>query len=436
MTDTVRRVAVHLPRQQLSADLVLPAACPVALLLPALVDSVVGEAAHETDAARWYLAPAAGPPLDPAKSLNDNGVRDGDLMLLTDHPMPSPRVRAGGTTAAIITACREPVPGDGGWEAAVAAIALLVLAALLGWTGCAEGQESALWVGAAIAVAAAVAAVGGRVAVPLSSALGVGAVSHSAVAGALAAAGSAGAVVVTFAAAAATAMAVCLCILQGHNGSGLDSVLAGCAAAGGATVLAGAVGVWAADDAGVIGALLTGVSVAALGAAAPVAMTVTGIGPTRRAVGPRRARAAHRALTGLTAGWSGTAVAGCALVAAAANETRAVAGVFAVVLGVLLILRQRVHTDPVRRRTLSGAGAATLVIALVVAVTTDPPTAPWWCCGVAVTGAALLSLPRREWNPLARSAVRGLEYVATVALVPLCAWLVGAYDAISAVDLP
>ncbi|MBX7451996.1 type VII secretion integral membrane protein EccD [Mycolicibacterium sp. 3033] len=436
MTDTVRRLAVHLPRRQLDADLVLPAACPVALLLPALVDEVLGEGEHSPEAARWFLSPVAGPPLDPDKSLCDNGVRDGDLVLLTDYQMPAPRVRAADPTRAAIAAGREPVSKDGGWEAVVAAVVLLVLAGALGWVGCAAEQRPALWVSAAIAVTAAVAAIGGRLAGPLSSALGVGAVAHAAVTGAVAAAGSSGAVMVTFAGSAAMAMAVCVSVLPGHRGSGGDPAMAGCAAAAGAIALAGAVGALTVTGAGAMGALLTGVSVAALGAAAPLAMAVTGIGPTRRTVTPRRARAAHRALTGLTAGWSATAVVGCALVAADVGRSRTVAGIFAAVVGVLLILRQRVHADPVRRRILSGAGVAALAIALAVAVTAEPSTAPWWCSGAAGTGAASTFLRGRSPNPLVHSILRGIEYAAVVVVVPLCAWLVGVYDAVRAVSLP
>lgn len=436
VTDTVRRVAIHLPRQQLSADLVLPAGCPVALLLPALVDGVLGDGLHAPDPVRWHLSLPAGPPLDPTKNLRDNGIRDGDLVLLTDEPVPPPRLRTGGTTGAIIAGGRDAPSPAGGAEIEVALIVLVALAAALGWTGWITGHGSALWVSSAIAVTAAVAAVGGWAAAPLSDALGVGAVCHTAVAGALAATGLPGAVVATFAAAAATAMAVCLSLLLRRRGFGASPTLSGCAAAGGAGMIAGVVGAVSATGVGAIGAVLTGASLATLGAAASLAMAVTGIGPTRRVVGPQRAQAAHRLLTGLTAGWSATAVVGVALVAADVDESRVAAGTFAAVVGVVLTLRHRVHADPVRRRIVSGAGLAALMIALAVAVTASPGTAPWWCSGVSVAGATLVFARLRPPNPLMHSVIRGVDYAAVGAVVPLAAWLVGVYDAVRAVNLP
>ena len=417
----MRRVAVHLPRQQLSADLVLPAGCPVALLLPALVDGVLGDGPHTIDPARWYLAPAVGLPLDPSKSLLDNGIRDGDLVLLTDEPVPPPRVRTGSPTDGIIAAGHKPPPRSDGWAAGVAASVFLTLAAALGWTGYASGQQAALWVSAAIAMASAVAAIAGWVTGPFADALSVGAVGHAAVTGALAAAGFSGAVVVAFAAAAALAMALSLS-------------MTGCAAAGGAVLLAATIGALTTLDTGAIGAVLTGVSLAGLAGAGSLAASMAGIGPSRRTIGTRRAQAAHRLLTDLTAGWCGTAVVGVVAIAVS-DEHRVTTAVFAALIGVVLILRHRVHAKAVRRRILIGAGLATSAIALSVAVIASPSTAPWTCGTVAAAGATLVRLRGVAWNPLLHSMIRGVEYAATAAVVPLGAWLTGVYDAARAASL-
>ena len=429
VTNTVRRVAVHLPRLRLSADLVLPAQCPVAHHAVHQRGQELGDRASVAEAVRWYLAPVAGLPLDPTKSLHDNGVRDGDLMLLTDEPAPPPRVTTGAPTDAVIAAIRPPAPRAGGWEAAIATTVLLALASTLCWVGCTSGDEPALWVSAAIALSAAVAAVAGWVTAPLSDALSVGAVGHTAVTGALAAAGFSWPVVVAVAAAAALAMAVCLAMALGRSGIAAVSATTGCAAAAGAIMLAAIIGALCSGDVATIGALLTGTSLAALTGAASLAVTLAGIGPARRAVGPRRAQAAHRLLTGLTAGWCGTAMVGVALVAAQ-GRYQVLTGIFAIAVGTALILRQRVHLDPVRRRVLIGAGLAALGIALFVAVSASPTTAPWWCCGVAVAGATLIHLQDRQWNPVMRSVIRGIEYIATAAVLPLAAWLAGVYDAV------
>ncbi|MCV7069206.1 hypothetical protein H7H73_00355 [Mycobacterium rufum] len=42
MTDTVCRVAVHAPARQTTVDVVLPAGCPVGVLLPSIVTRCSG----------------------------------------------------------------------------------------------------------------------------------------------------------------------------------------------------------------------------------------------------------------------------------------------------------------------------------------------------------------------------------------------------------
>ncbi|MEH3141732.1 MAG: type VII secretion integral membrane protein EccD [Mycobacterium kyogaense] len=429
-------MAVHLPRQQRSAEVVLPAGCPIAVLLPSLVEFALGDDTHEVEPIRWVLGPAVGMPFDPAKSLHDNGVRDGDLLLLTDEPMPPPRIRAGTPITAVITAGRESTARTDGWDVAVTVIVALALAAVLGWAGRATGHDAALWVSAAIAAGAAVAAVAGWVTPPLTDALGMGAVGHAAVTGALAAADLSGAAVAVFASGAAVAMAVCLSMSSSRTAVGVRPAMIACAAASGAATAAAVIGALSDLGVGAVGALATCIALAGLGAAAPLAAAISGIGPTRHMVGPHRAQAAHRLLTGMTAGWSATAVTGLALVAADAAESRLAATVFAGVVGGVLLLRHRVHCDPARRLILGGTGLAALAIALLVAVTARPLMAPWWCCGVAATGAAMIRLRGWHPNPLLHSALRATDYVAIAAVLPLGAWLVGVYDAARAVNLP
>lgn len=434
VTDTLLRVAVHCPRQDRSADLVLPAGYPVAALLPALVEAVLGAGRQGAEGVRWFVAATLGSPLDPAKSLRDNGVGDGDLLLLTDEPAPVPRVRSGAPSTAVVAARRGSAVSPLGGDAVVTVSALLALAGVLGWVGWTAGQQSALWVSAAIAVAAAAAAAAGRFSPGLSDALGVGAVGNSAVTGALAASGFAWPVVVAFAAASASAMAVCLTMSLHSRAIGPPPAVTACAAAGGAVMFAA---VTTAASGAVMGPVLTGVSLAALTASAPLTVALTGIGPSRHAVGPRRALAAQQLLTGLTVGFSATTAAGVALVALHRSESRLLAGLFAAVVSAVLVLRSRVHADPIRRVALTGAGLAASGVALVDVATAHPDTAPWWCGAAAAAGAALMCgrSRGRSHNPLARSVIRGAEYVALATVVPVGAWLAGAFEALGAVSL-
>lgn len=69
-------------------DLVLPADRPLGELVPSIVDAVF----TETPGPRhWQLTRIGGHRLEPSLSLRDNAVADGDLVLLTELVLPSPR---------------------------------------------------------------------------------------------------------------------------------------------------------------------------------------------------------------------------------------------------------------------------------------------------------------------------------------------------------
>ena len=74
----------------LAVDLALPRNADVGLLMPPIVDLV-----HRDDdpaaARRWRLARICGSPLDESMTLNENDVRDGDLLVLTTADAPTLR---------------------------------------------------------------------------------------------------------------------------------------------------------------------------------------------------------------------------------------------------------------------------------------------------------------------------------------------------------
>ena len=434
MTDTVCRVAVHAPARQTTADVALPTGYPLGALLPSIVDTVLGTTDPQAEPTRWFLTRPGGVPLDPAGTLRDNAVRDGDLFLLTGAPPPAPRVAPGDPAGVVAVAVRGPAPRGVGPAAGAGLVVIVVLAAALIWAGRASGQQPALWVAAALSAAGAVTAATERAPRPLCTVLSVGAVLHAAVTGALAGAGPTWAPTVLLAAGAALLMAVTLAGL----GTGAVPALVGCAATAGAVAAAAGVHVVAAPGVGATGAVLTVLSLALLSAAPTLTVVTAGLGPTRRTVGTGRAQAAHGILTGLVTGWASTAVAGTVLVAADAQVSRPLAAAFSTVVATLVLLRQRVHSDPVRRTALSAAGFAGLLVTVWVTVTAAPHWTPWWCAAVAAGGAAVLRARLRESppNPMSRWAVHLTEYASLVAVVPLAAWVAGVYDAVRAMNLP
>ncbi len=122
------RVAVHAGTE--FVDLTLPAAVPLAVLLPRvceLVDRMCGGA--PVPRARRLCTPTADP-MDPSRTLFQNGIRDGDTLVLTAAPQwEPPRVRQ--DPAAELA---HATPADGaGWDARTTG--LLSAVALLGAIG-------------------------------------------------------------------------------------------------------------------------------------------------------------------------------------------------------------------------------------------------------------------------------------------------------------
>jgi hypothetical protein len=142
-------------------------------------------------------------------------------------------------------------------------------------------------------------------------------------------------------------------------------------------------------------------------------------------------------LTGLVTGWAWAAVLGVVVVATDGGVSRALTAAFATAVGVLLVLRQRVHADAQRRIMLSAAGFAALATAGAIGVAAVPEYAAWLCCGVAIAGAVALSWWLRGVSPITvvRSGVQLLEYLSLATVVPLSAWVSGVYGMVRDLSL-
>src|SRR5215470_14089678 len=109
----VRSAATHLCRITLSAprvrlDIAVPASVPVASLLPTLLWHT-GEQAADEGAANggWVLQRLGEEPLDTARTLASNGVRDGDILYFRPRHASLPHAVFDDPVDAVATTLRD-----------------------------------------------------------------------------------------------------------------------------------------------------------------------------------------------------------------------------------------------------------------------------------------------------------------------------------------
>ncbi|MGE2735350.1 type VII secretion integral membrane protein EccD [Mycolicibacterium vaccae] len=416
MRDSLLRVTVCAPRSHVPpVDLRVPSDCPVGALLPDLVDVVVSPSVDGSPR-RWHLSHLTGGALDMSNNLRDNGIADGDVLVLDSTGVPAPRRSPLDAAVLIADLARErEAPPTTLREGAGLAV-VLILAAVLAWPNDAGAR---VWCAAVLSAAAAIIVSADR-RCPIPVTLGVGAAGFAFVTGFLAIPEAPWQVALSFGGAAGCAMAALLA-----RATAATTLVAVSAGAGAITATA-AVSAAPAWSVGAAGAALAAVSVAALTTAPRIALGVTGVSPARESIAPERAAMAHRLLTGLLVGWSATA----ALATLALTAQRTVAAVaLAAVMAVLLVLRARHHADRCRRVALTSAGLTGAVASWVGATLLWPAQVPWLCLATAAPAVAGVYRWRNppEWNPLARQGIQVVECVALVAVVPLMLWVTGVY---------
>ncbi|HYJ56342.1 MAG TPA: type VII secretion integral membrane protein EccD [Mycobacterium sp.] len=437
-------MAIHVtgPDGPSAADLMLPAECPVGVLIPSIVDVVLGDSATATDPQRWQLTRVGGQRVDTSMTLRENGIHDGELILLATAAPPG-RFRPPGDPSGVIAATADQAPAAGLHRAVPTAAGLtitMISAVALAWSGGmgrTGGISAHLWTAAALSAATATGAVViGRTARELTVVFSIGAVVFATVAGFLAVPNASWPPALLLAASCGFTVSILLLRLA----CGGTSVLTALAAITGTVAGVGAFGVAGSPRLEAAGAVLTVLSLAALSAAPKLTVAAAGLGPSRAAIGDRRATVAHRILTGLVAGWSCSAMIGVVAVAAVAVPTAdspAVAALFAADVGFLLLLRQRTHVDAWRRIMLGATGIGAMIAAFTVAVSAAPQHAYGLCALTVIAGVGALRRAVSEMpsNPVVRHAVQLLEYVALAAVVPLGAWVTGVYGVVRDLSL-
>jgi type VII secretion integral membrane protein EccD len=433
---SVCRLSIQSDRdgQPATVDVALPVGTPVGVLLPTIV-ALAGQPPRESPQC-WRLDRMSGPSLDESITLAENGVHDGELLVLAaSDAVPLGPVRWGPCrTVAEAGTAAEVTP----FTSEVACIWAAVLGSLALCTGLTGHPGIHLLIAAIGTCIAAAVAVTGR-----SAASAVASVSLAAATGFLTVPSGPDPANVFLAAAAATSMSLVLLRWTDHSPSTLvaSACFSALVAVAVITPVVGVVSVAA------VGAILAVAALGVLAMSGRISILLSGLATDRDVDGhtddgdthddDEHAIRGHATLTGLVAGCSGAAALGTVLIAVGCHRYVApsLAGAgFAAVIGVVLLLRVRTHVDEARRRALAGGGLTSVSAAFAVIATASPAQVGWVSAAIIALGLGAARLPRL--NVAALRAIEVLEYAALVAVVPLAFWVSGVYAMVRGTSLP
>ena len=413
----------------------LPAGCPLGVMMPAMVEAVLG--ATPADPLRWQASRLAGNPLDGSLTLHELGVTDGNLIVVSSTgPVAPPRVH-GDAGAAVAAAADHSAVHMSRVAPQIGLLGCVAAALALVYPG-SPSTALPFWIAAALSAVSAAAAL----AVRRTGAhpAGLAAVTFAATAGHLAVPEAPLPATLLLTASATLAMSTAMLRSACRSSTAVGALVAASACV---TVVAAACTATTASVPAA-GAALTVLALVALSLSPKLATTLAGIGPANPGVDDSAAPAVHRLFTGLVAGLAGVVSAGAALAAVGtvtgsgtATVSRTAAVLFAADIGLLLVLRHRVHVDPRRRLALILAGTAALTAAGAAAVLAAPAAA-YWVAGTAGTAgitATCLPLVPAVTNPVFRQAVQVLEYALLAAVIPLAVWVGGGYGLVRELSL-
>jgi type VII secretion integral membrane protein EccD len=423
---SVCRLSVQIDQdgQPVTVDLALPTGTPVGELLPAIV--ALAEQHPDESSQCWRLDRLSGASLDESITLAENGVHDGELLVLAASDEPALGLVRWGPFR---TAAEAGSPGEVSpfipeaacvWAAALASLALCA-----SLTGHPIIHVLVAAIGTCIAAAVAVAG--------QSSSAAVAAVSLAVATGFLTVPSGPNPANVFLAAAAAASVSLVLLRWTDQPASTLVAT-ATFSALVAATVI---VPVVAVVPVATVGAVLTVAALGVLGLSGRMAILLSGLTVDRHAEIDERAIRGHATLTGLVGGCGGAASLGAVLVAVGCHRYGApsVPGAgFAAVIGAVLLLRVRTYIDEVRRRTLAIGGLVSVSAAFAIVAIAYPTQVSWVSAGLIAIGLGAARPPRL--TPAAVRAMSILEYAALVAVVPLACWVGGVYAMVRGVSLP
>ncbi|OBC07182.1 MULTISPECIES: type VII secretion integral membrane protein EccD [Gordonia] len=466
-------------------DVGLPAAVPVAVLIGELVTQITARisAQHDPDDPdvdpstqppdrqhRWTLALVGQEPLVPNRTLSESGVRDGDLLMLQSVDTGESPVLFDDVVDAVarlndsVFATWSPLAARyAGYVATL--IAALGAAASLSLTRLGGmGSTTALLGGiAALAFLAAAAVVARHFDdAPSATVLSASAMPFAFVAGLLTPPGTFGAAHLALGCALVLLASVVSYRLTAvgpitHSALTTTSTLTGAGAV--LTLVAGsgigvekvsavvaAVGLLTVCTASRTTILLTKLPVPPVPTAgAPIDLDVFEPTPAIEGIGAigaialpkvdaleRRSHLANAYLTGIIGGATAvTAVAAC-VAAAPLSGFHPIAVAYAIVIGVVLCLRGRSHSDLAQAATQIAGGALTVIVVFVGLAVGDP--SPWALIGFGVaTALAVVAVivgrlaAAHDFSPMLRRSAELFEYALLLAVIPLLLWILDLY---------
>lgn len=429
----LRRVAVH--AQGASVDLHLPAAVPVAELIPSIVDTMGGP----TPGARYHLARLGGSALSNSTTLAQNGIGDGAVLVLTRNTPAPAVVRYDDEAEAVSAALGRATRSRNRVIAALAAGLFTAVGALavVGHAGAAGGTDAvAVMTAATAAMALTAAVVILRISRdPLASlTLSLIATTSAAVAGLLAVPAVPAAPSVLLAAMAAGVTAV-LAVRLTRCGEAILAATAWCAVI---IALAALTSTLTAAPTHVVGSATALICLGLIEVAPRLSIRLAGLLPRIDELDPRpgseltaKARRADSYLTSLRAG--SAVAAAIAAVTAAVAAPRAIA--LAAVTGSVLVLHAR--TDKARGPMFAVIGIATVTTTLAVGVVGMPRQAPLFgvLAATAAATAIYLGFVAPAATPTGRRAAQALGCIALTVVAPLTCWTCGAFGAVRGLNL-
>lgn len=453
----LRRVTVQAGAA--TVDLVLPAAVPVATLLPPIVDILEAHHANgsgDLEAKRYQLSVPGASALDKSKTLAQSVIRDGAVLVFSQSATPPPAARYDDAAEAVTATLDATVRAWGRPQyrqatrlaGAVAAICLTGIGGLVLIQNNLSANASRYpgTVAGVAALAGVVAVLGAAIASrayrdPTAGlALGSIATAFAAVAGFLAVPGAPGIPNVLLAAMAAAVTSV---LVMRVSGSGVVPLTAvSCVAL--VIAIAALVGMVTAAPLQAIGSVSALGSLGLLGAAARLSIVLAGLSPRLPPASdldlpdPAADRLSAKAiradnwLTSLLAAFSSSAAVG-AIVTALAGAPRVRCIAFAAVTGALLLARTR-SIDGRRTPVLAIPGIVCIGTTFAVAAlsTRAHPTRIAGTAALLAAAAMYLGFvaPAITLSPVLRRGVELAEWLALLAMAPLTCWVCGVYGAV------
>lgn len=424
---SVRRLTFQVERGRESDtfDIAVPARTPVCALLPAIVSLVDPTPEPDTRVDDWRLDRLTGTPIDDSKTLAENDVRDGELVILTSrHAPPLGLVEWDPSRTACVA--DPPVGSRNAIGPAVCVWGSISASLALAWAGSGTPGWSYLAVAAVGSCTAAVTAIADG----SGAGVRVAAVWLAAAAGFLAVPGPSSAASVFLAASAGFSMS--LLMLRAAVRPGSHATMVAAATLSGLVAVATVAPVIATVTTSAVGATLATAALALLAVAPRVAILAAGLRPDEHPDDcDARARLAHATLTGLVIGCAGSTAIGACLVAVGCrlSGSPALGGVaFTAVVAVAMSLRSRTHADERRRTAFVVSGLCCFTASFAIAVAVAPSLAAWTSAVLVAVG--LTALRDRETGPGVARAAELLEYAVLASVLPMACWVGGAFTVV------